>query len=156
MIIAWFPVQLVDYEIFLPDDRNVTESNFYKFCINFSDCKRIKTQISPKKKHEECVSIGWTICLYTSNILLNLAIRNIKFILWFVWVTSCSNSGTIQWSPLKTLRVGESLVSGQACDFSRFFRGSSFWKLPERSHPIFTFSKSTMETPELCTRHVHS
>ena len=44
-------MQLVDYEIFLPDDKNMTESNFYlqRFCINFGDCKRIKTQISPKK-----------------------------------------------------------------------------------------------------------
>ena len=49
----------MDYEIrlrgwwivFLPDDKNVTESNFYlqKFCINFGDCKRIKTPISLKK-----------------------------------------------------------------------------------------------------------
>ena len=63
------------------------------------------------------------------------AIRNIKFLLCFAWVTSCFNSGTIQWSPLKNLRVGESLLNGQACDFSRFFQDSSFWKLPERSHP---------------------
>ena len=47
----------------------------------------------------------------------------------------CLNSGTIQWSPLKHLRVGESLLNGQACDFSRFFLDSSFWKLPESSHP---------------------
>ena len=42
---------MVGYEIFLPDDRNVTESDFYlqKFSINFGDCKHIKTQISPKK-----------------------------------------------------------------------------------------------------------
>ena len=33
------------------------------------------------------------------------AIRNIKFLLWFVWVTSCFNSGTIQWSPLKNVLV---------------------------------------------------
>ena len=34
-----------------PDDQNVTKSNFYlqNFCINFGDCKCIKTQISPKK-----------------------------------------------------------------------------------------------------------
>ena len=51
MIIASFLVYLVDYEIFLPDDKNVTESNFYlqKFCINFGACKRTKNQISPKK-----------------------------------------------------------------------------------------------------------
>ena len=30
------------------------------------------------------------------------------------------------------------------------FSGISFWKLPERSHPIFTCSKSTMET--LCSQ----
>ena len=37
-------------EIFLRDDKNVTESNFYlqKCCICFGDCKRMKTQISPK------------------------------------------------------------------------------------------------------------
>ena len=34
-----------------------------------------------------------------------LAIRNIKFLLWFVWVTSCFNSGTIQWSPLENVLV---------------------------------------------------
>ena len=50
------------------------------------------------------------------------AIRNIKLLLRFVLVTSCFNSGKIQWSPLKILRVGESLLNGQACDFSRFFR----------------------------------
>ena len=71
------------------------------------------------------------------------AIRNIKFLLWFAWVTSCFNSGTIQWSPLKNLYVGESLLNGQEWDFSRFFR-----KLPELCHPTFTWSKSTMETPE--------
>ena len=40
----------MDYEIFLPDDKNVAESNFYlqKFSINFGDCKH-KTQISLKK-----------------------------------------------------------------------------------------------------------
>ena len=76
------------------------------------------------------------------------AIRNIKLLLRFVLVTSCFNSGKIQWSPLKILRVGESLLNGQACDFSRFFRDSSFWKLPGRPHPIFTCSKSTMETQE--------
>ena len=40
-----------DYEIFFPDDKKVTKSNFYrqKFYINFDDCKRIKNQISPKK-----------------------------------------------------------------------------------------------------------
>ena len=65
-------------------------------------------------------------------------------------MTRCFNSGTIQWSSLKNLRVGENLLNGQACDFSRFFQDSSFWKLPERSHPIFTCSKSTMET--LCSQ----
>ena len=63
------------------------------------------------------------------------AIRNIKLLLWFVLVTSCFNLGKIQWSPLKILRVGESLLNGQACDFSRFFLDSSFRKLPESSHP---------------------
>ena len=44
-------MQLVDYEVFFVDDKNVTESDFYlqKFRINCGDCKRIKTQISPKK-----------------------------------------------------------------------------------------------------------
>ena len=84
------------------------------------------------------------------------AIRNIKFLFWFVRVTNCFNSGTMQCSPLKNLRVAESLLNGQACDLSGFFRGSSFWKLPERFHTIFTCSKSTMETPELCTKYVHS
>ena len=70
-----------------------------------------------------------------------LAIRNIKFLLWFVWVTSCFNSGIIQWSLLKNVHIGESLSNGQACDFSRFFRDSSFWKLPERYHPFFNCSK---------------
>ena len=153
----------------------MTESNFHlqRFCINFGDCKRIKTQISPKK-HEKCLSKGWVICLYTSDshyfigkrwmkiiylckfakLVLTVyrkaisVIRNIKFLLWFVWVTSCFNSGTIQWSPLKNLRVDESLLNGQKHDFSKFFQDSSFWKLPERSHPIFTCSKSIMETPE--------
>ena len=78
------------------------------------------------------------------------AIRNIQFLSWFVWVTSCFNSDTIQWSPLKNLRVGESLLNGQKHDFSKFFQDSSFGKLPERSHPIFTCSKSTMET--LCSQ----
>ena len=34
-----------------PDDKDVTEWNFYlqKFCTNFGDSKRIKTQISLKK-----------------------------------------------------------------------------------------------------------
>ena len=50
------------------------------------------------------------------------AIRNIKLLLWFVLVTSCFNSGGIQWSPLKILGVGQSLLNGQGCDFSRFFR----------------------------------
>ena len=41
----------MDYEIFYPDVKNVTESNFFlqKFCINFRDYKRIKTQIYLKK-----------------------------------------------------------------------------------------------------------
>ena len=41
--------------------------------------------------------------------------------LWFVWVTSCFNSGKNQWSPLKNLRVGKSLLNGQeACDVPDF------------------------------------
>ena len=48
-----------------------------------------------------------------------------------VWVTNSFNSGTIQWSPLKNVRVLESLSNGQACDFSRFFRDSGFWNFPE-------------------------
>ena len=48
-----------------------------------------------------------------------------------VWVTNSFNSGTIQWSPLKNVRVLESLSNGQACDFSRFFRHSGFWNFPE-------------------------
>ena len=50
------------------------------------------------------------------------AIRIIKFLLWLVLMTSCFISGTIQRSLLKNLRVAESLLNGQACDFSRFFR----------------------------------
>ena len=148
----------------------MTELNFYlqKFCINFGDSKHIKTQISPKKSMSNACSKPEQ-CLYTSDSHTLIgkheqeldekdfckfaklvsttyrraisAIKNIKFLLWFVWVTSCFNSGTIQCSPLKILRVGESLLNGQACDFSRFFQDSSFWKLPERSHPIFTCSK---------------
>ena len=56
----------------------------------------------------------------------------------------CFNSGTTQWSPLKNLPVDESLLNGQKHDISNLFRDSSFWKLPERSHPIFICSKSTM------------
>ena len=76
------------------------------------------------------------------------AIRNIKFLLWFVWVTSCFNSGTIQWSPLENVLVKAFWMVKHVTfpDFS----GISFWKLPERSHPIFTCSKSTMET--LCSQ----
>ena len=69
--------------------------------------------------------------------------------IWVVWVTNCFNSSTIEWSPLKNLPVLESLSNGQACDFSRFFRDSGFWKLPERSHLAITCSKSTMETPDM-------
>ena len=56
----------------------------------------------------------------------------------------CFNSGKIQWSPLKNLPVDESLLNGQKHDISNLFRDSSFWKLPERPHPIFICSKSTM------------
>ena len=38
------------------------------------------------------------------------AMRIIIFFWWFGSVTSCLNSGTIRWSPLKNLRVGESLL----------------------------------------------
>ena len=38
------------------------------------------------------------------------AMRIIIFLWWFGSVTSCLNSGTIQWSPLKNLRAGESLL----------------------------------------------
>ena len=61
------------------------------------------------------------------------AIRNIKLLLWFVLVTSCFNSSKIQWSPLKILRVGESLLNAQACVFPRFFRDKflkTSWKVP--------------------------
>ena len=162
-----------------PDNKGVTESNFYlqKFCSIFGDCKCLQTRISLKKdisnaclKDEQYVQhilqthISLSVSLNKSqmkeilckfaNLVLTVyrraisAIRNIKLLLWFVRLTSCFNSGKIQCSPLKILRVGESLLNGQACDFSRFFRDSSFWKLPERSHPIFTCSKSIMETPE--------
>ena len=156
----------------------MTESNFYlqKFCINFGTCKRTKTQISPKKAWAMRVqrqnnifiyfrlipslvsmnkSLTKRVYLYKfAKLVLTVyrraisAIRNIKFLLWFVWVTSCFNSGTIQWSPLKNLRVGETFLNGQAYNFSRFFRDSSFGKLREKTHPIFTCSKSTMETLE--------
>ena len=43
-----------------------------------------------------------------------------------VWVTNSFNSGTIQWSPLKNVRVLEGLSNGQA-----FFRDSGFWNFPE-------------------------
>ena len=55
-----------------------------------------------------------------------------KLLLWFVLVISCFNSSKIQWSPLKILRVGESLFNGQARDFFRFFRGwflETSWKV---------------------------
>ena len=149
----------------------MTESNFYlqKFCINFGACKRIKTQFSPKKAWAMRVqrlnnmfiyfrlipssvsmnkSLTKRVYLYKfAKLVLTVyrraisAIRNIKFLLWFVWVTSCFNSGIIQWSLLKNVHIGESLSNGQACDFSRFFRDSSFWKLPERYHPFFNCSK---------------
>ena len=154
-------------------NRIFTLRTLYKFV----DCKSIKTQISPKKRFwamrvqrlnnmfiyfrliPSSVSMNKSLTkrvyLYKfAKLVLTVyrraisAIRNIKFLLCFVWVTSWFNSGTIQWSPLKNLRVCEGLLNGQACDFSRFFRDSSFWKLPERSHPIFTCSKSAMETPE--------
>ena len=51
--------------------------------------------------------------------------------LWFVWVTSCFNSGKNQWSPLKNLRVGKSLLNGQeARDFSRILLFRNFLKGP--------------------------
>ena len=93
-------------------------------------------------------SLTKRVCLYKfAKLALTVyrraisAIRNIKFLLWFVWVTSCFNSGIIQWSLLKNMRLGESLSNGQAYDFSRFSRDSSFWKLPVRSHPFFNCSK---------------
>ena len=62
---------------------------------------------------------------------------------------TCFNSGTIQWSPLKHLRVGENLLNGQACDFPDFsgiLVFGNFLKGP--IHPVFTYLKSAMETPE--------
>ena len=61
-------------------------------------------------------------------------------------MTDCFDLGTIQWSPLKNLGALESLSNGQVCDFSRFSQDSGFWKLPGRFHPVFTCSKSTIET----------
>ena len=122
-----------------------------KFCTSFGDCRCIKTQISLKKDISNACSktqqyvqhilqthIPLSISMNKSqikgilfkfaNLVLTVyrratsAITNINFLLWFVLVTSWFNSGKIQWSPLKILRVGESLLNGQACDFSRFFR----------------------------------
>ena len=64
-----------------------------------------------------------------------------------LWVTNCFNSGTIQWSPLKKLRVLESLLNSQACYFSRFFTGFWFlktsWKV---SFCIHLFKVDTVDT----------
>ena len=84
------------------------------------------------------------------------AIRNTKFLLWFVWVTSCFNLGTIQWSPLKNLRVGESLLNGQACYFSRFFQDTSFlktsWKVPSNIHLFKVNNGDTRIMYQICSK----
>ena len=84
------------------------------------------------------------------------AIRNIKFLLWFAWVTSCFNLGTIQWSPLKNLRVGESLLNGQACYFSRFFQDTSFlktsWKVPSNIHLFKVNNGDTRIMYQICSK----
>ena len=62
----------MDYETFLPDNKNVTESNFYlqKFCMNCDDGKRIKTQISQKKKSRsnECPKAGQYVYILQTHI----------------------------------------------------------------------------------------
>ena len=80
------------------------------------------------------------------------AIRDIKFLLCFVWVTSCFNSDTIRWSPLKNLRVVESLLNGQACDFSRFFWDSSFWKVPSSIHVFKVINGDTRIMYQICSK----
>ena len=56
-------------------------------------------------------------------------ISNSYFVL-VVWVTNCFNLGAIQCSPLKNLRVLESLSNGQACDFSGILVFKNFMKGP--------------------------
>ena len=83
------------------------------------------------------------------------AIRNVKLFLWFVLVTSCFNSGKIQWSPFKILRVGESLLNGQDSDFSRFFRKYSFetsWKVPSNIHSFKFNNGDTRIMHQICSK----
>ena len=64
----------MDYEIFLLDDKNVTESNFYlqKFCIDFGECKRIKTQISQKKSMSNpCPKAEQYVYILQTQIFIN-------------------------------------------------------------------------------------
>ena len=82
------------------------------------------------------------------------AIRNIKFLLWFVWVTSCFNSGTIQWSPLKNLRVGKSLLNGQEArdfpDFSGILLFGNFLKGPSNIHLFKVNNGNTRIMCQIC------
>ena len=51
-------------------DKNVTESNFYlqKFFINFGNCKRIKTQVSPKKRiSDACPKAELYVYIFRTN-----------------------------------------------------------------------------------------
>ena len=111
--------------------------------FTFTNFVNIKTSAmcNACPKAEQCL-------LYTSD-------SQTSYCALVVWVTNCFNSSTIQWSPLNNLRVLESRLNGEAFDFSRFFWDSGFWK-PERPHPIFTCSKTTIETPERCAKYVQS
>ena len=55
---------------------------------------------------------------------------------------------------MNNLRVLESFLNGQTCDFTRFFRDYCFRKLPEWPQPIFACSKTTKETPEQRAKYV--
>ena len=83
------------------------------------------------------------------------AIRNIKLLLWFVLVTSCFNLGKIQWSPLKILRVGESLLNGQAFDLSRFFWDKfleTSWKVSSNACLFKVSNGNTRIMYQICSK----
>ena len=82
------------------------------------------------------------------------AIRDIKLFLWFVWVTSCFNSGKIQWSPLKLLRVGAFWMVKHVTfpDFSGISFLETSWKVPSNIHLFKVNNGDTRIMYQICSR----
>ena len=95
----------------------------------------------------------WKTCINCVS-KINNSHKKYQILIMVCLSEKCFNSDTIQWSPLKYLRVVESLLNGQACDFSRFFWEYSFWKLPRTSHIPSThlFKVNTRIMYEICSK----